>query len=575
MFYSLLKIRVMKKIPAVTATLTLILLLLFSCEKDTVSINKPPVANAGLDQVVILPKDSVLLNSSHSKDPDGVISLYLWRKITGPTSYTIRSAGSASTIVAALVEGIYQFELKVTDDRGATDLDTVLINVRTGNGNNELPIANAGSDQVLILPVNSCVLNGTDSHDPDGNIVSYQWINAGGPGTFTIVNANTSVAQLTNLGIGNYFFELKVTDNAGATGTDMMQVIVYPTGTVICNIVNRTQINTAVTQIGTLSVPRIPAVGSAGNKVVFAGGFSYNNSTNFSVTSAVDIYDITSQSWSTAQLSQARGAIAAVSLGNKIFFAGGSYLSSTVDLAYDNIDIYDASTNTWTVAHLSTPRAEIATAVVGSKIFFAGGTPNWWQGSSRVDIYDNATNQWSIAELSEEKMYVGAVTVGQKVYFAGGEFLGGGYSVIDIYDNATNSWSRSSLRELIGAISGVAVGSNIYWAGSSWATNPGVGKVEIWNTTNNTVSIECLSYARNFPTAIVRNNQVAFFGWGAWSGLTNRFDIYNTQTKEWSIGLINQAIEQPAIISVNNTVYMGGGNSSPINSTNKVYSLSW
>jgi Kelch motif len=561
----------MKKIVAVLATFTLSLVLFFSCEKESiVSVNKFPVANAGSDQVIVLPKDSVLLNGSHSEDPDGVISTYQWTKITGPSSGIIRNAGSVNTVVAALVQGIYQFELSIKDDRGAMDKDTVQITVQTGNGLNQLPVARAGMDQVLILPVNSCSLNGTDSHDPDGTIIAYKWTMLSGPATYVLSKDNEAIANLSALGIGNYIFELRVTDNAGATATDVVQVVVNPASTVNCNTGNRAQIQAGLTQVGALSIARTPAVGAAGNKIAFAGGVSNNNIP----TAAVDIFDIASNSWSTAQLSQARAGIATASLGNKIFFAGGSDVSSSVDIVYDNVDIYDATNNTWTVAHLSIARSDISTAVVGSKIFFAGGGFSWWQASSRVDIYDNATNQWSTAELSKKRMYAGAAAVGNKIYFAGGESIVEGYSIIDIYDNATNSWSVSSLRELFGPIAGVAVGGTIFWAGAIWMP-PAVSRVEIWNTSNNTVNVECLSFARSFPTAVVRNEQVAFFGWMDGLGVSHRFDVYNTQTKEWVIALVGQAISGPAIISVNNIVYMAGGTTNQNQASNGVYRVNW
>jgi hypothetical protein len=66
----------------------------FSCKKETSCEgcrdgNKPPIAVAGPDQVITLPTDSVLLDGSSSSDPDGIISRYLWTKISGPASFNI------------------------------------------------------------------------------------------------------------------------------------------------------------------------------------------------------------------------------------------------------------------------------------------------------------------------------------------------------------------------------------------------------------------------------------------------------------------------------------------------------
>ncbi len=54
--------------------------------------NKPPTANAGPDQVITLPTDSISLDGSASSDPDGTISERLWTKISGLASFNIKSS---------------------------------------------------------------------------------------------------------------------------------------------------------------------------------------------------------------------------------------------------------------------------------------------------------------------------------------------------------------------------------------------------------------------------------------------------------------------------------------------------
>jgi len=55
---------------------------------------------------------------------------YRWTKIAGPTKYRIVSPDSAVTAVTDLEEGIYQFELKVTNSRGLSGRDTMVLTVR-------------------------------------------------------------------------------------------------------------------------------------------------------------------------------------------------------------------------------------------------------------------------------------------------------------------------------------------------------------------------------------------------------------------------------------------------------------
>ncbi len=85
---------------------------------------------------------------------------------------------------------------------------------------NQPPIANAGQDKSITLPVNTVTLAGTGT-DTDGTVVAYQWKNSSGS-----VIANTANVTLTNLVAGTYSYTLTVTDNQGATGTDAVIVTV-------------------------------------------------------------------------------------------------------------------------------------------------------------------------------------------------------------------------------------------------------------------------------------------------------------------------------------------------------------
>ena len=69
--------------------------------------NMPPIALAGLDQVIVLPKDSVYLDGSGSNDPDGTMDSWLWTKLSGPRSFEIANAADSQTIIRNLTEGYY------------------------------------------------------------------------------------------------------------------------------------------------------------------------------------------------------------------------------------------------------------------------------------------------------------------------------------------------------------------------------------------------------------------------------------------------------------------------------------
>jgi hypothetical protein len=101
---------------------------LASCTKDDFKVNEVPVADAGPSKAITLPDDSETLSGSGT-DNDGQVVAYLWSQVSGPSSALIVNPGSASTDIEDLAQGIYVFQLMVTDEKGATGVDTATITV--------------------------------------------------------------------------------------------------------------------------------------------------------------------------------------------------------------------------------------------------------------------------------------------------------------------------------------------------------------------------------------------------------------------------------------------------------------
>ena len=186
--------------------------------------NQAPVANAGTNIRITLPVNSANLNGSGSFDPDGTITSYQWTQLSGPTTVTIANSTRAVASVSNLVEGGYGFRLTIRDNDGATA--TANVSVTVSSAVNQLPVADAGSNITVTLPVNTASLNGSGSSDPDGAIASYQWSQVSGPNTATVTNDDQAIATLSNLTQGTYSFRLTVNDNKGATAAETINVIV-------------------------------------------------------------------------------------------------------------------------------------------------------------------------------------------------------------------------------------------------------------------------------------------------------------------------------------------------------------
>jgi subtilisin len=180
------------------------------------STNNPPVANAGPDQTL---NDAdgdgaeiVTLDGSNSFDPDGVIISYAWSDNGNPL-------GTGQILTDNFTIGTHTVILTVTDDDGQTDTDKVVVTINA----NDPPVADAGSDQTLSDAdgdgAESVILNGSDSFDPDGTIVSYAWTEDGSPlGTGSIITYN--------FGIGVHTVTLTVEDDGGQTDNDVVVITI-------------------------------------------------------------------------------------------------------------------------------------------------------------------------------------------------------------------------------------------------------------------------------------------------------------------------------------------------------------
>ena len=382
-----------------------------------------------------------------------------------------------------------------------------------------------------------------------------------GPSSFNIANANAVTTQVSNLTVGVYQFELKVTDAGGLFSKDTVQVTVDSSNSQVlaCDNSVRPTINARLIPVGTLSqAGSFMAVASAGNKILFAGGGSTGT--------RVDIFDFAANTWSTAELSSKRHGIAAVGARNKIFFAGGidEYGWSSTD-----VDIYDVATDTWSLSNMSTEGDKLTTATTGNKIFFAGGNFGIY-ATSTVNIYDLTSNTWSTASLSAPRNFPAAVSANNKVYFAGGDPWTGQISnVIDIYNNTTGVWSTSYLQVPRVWCAAIAVNDILYFAGGFSTNSQPTCSVETLNTNTGARTLMNLSIPNALLYPAVKDNKILFL-----RGLadSDKFDVYDIISNTWSIGVLPYKIGGASIISVNNTTYVAGGSINGVLS-NKVWKL--
>ena len=127
----------------------------FAMDTIQIAVNDPgqtgqsPVANAGADQTITWPGNTVNLDGSSSTDPDNNITSYTWSKISGPASSSFTNANAVQTQVTNLAQGDYKFELKVTDATGLTGKDTVQVTVDPETNNSIVDIYVSGMENNL------------------------------------------------------------------------------------------------------------------------------------------------------------------------------------------------------------------------------------------------------------------------------------------------------------------------------------------------------------------------------------------------------------------------------------------
>ena len=584
----------------------------FSCE-DCREENKPPIAKAGRDTIMILPADSLLLDGSASKDPDGRIVNYKWTRVSGAASVKINNDASAKTVVRNLLLGTYMFELSVTDNDGVSAADTIRITVDSVVIPDHPPVANVGKDEIIILPVDSILLDGEISYDPDGQIVSYQWHKISGPSSFKILNPTVVKTTAVNLVKGIYEFALTVTDNSGLSAKDTTQITVEVQSAVnlppVANAGPDILINYDL-KTCTSTPSLIPLTGSASidpdgiivdylwrmlpgpPKATITNTSTMNTSVSnlamdtyyfvLQITDDKQAYDedtvvirvvsmmnrpvVPARLVQVGTLSQARENISVAAAGNKILFAGG-FLASSVIPEKSRVDIYDFSNNTWSTAELSEARYDMGVAVHQNKIFFAGGTyssssllalPTW-----RIDIYNASTNSWTVDSLSVARPPIGA-SVGDKVIFAGGALwdFNSVSATADVYHTTGHIWSPAKLSFGRKIYAATTIGTKAFFAGGEYPNDGLTSNIDTYDASSETWTKSSFSppFDRGWAPcgiAVGSKNYWAggtYYSPATYTSYTNHVEIRDENSQASTFACLFQPNSQFQVVAKNNKI---------------------
>jgi len=190
--------------------------------------NNPPVAN---DDAYTTGKDTTLtVNAANGvvandSDVDGdTITAVL---DSGPSdgSVTLNSDGSFTYTPNTNFDGLDSFTYHAND--GTTNSNTATVSI-TVNGENSLPIANAGADQT-VFSFMLVTLDGSGT-DPDGDPITFSWTQTSGPAvTLSDPNSAKPTFRAPNVGTTtNLSFDLIVNDGTMDSVPDSVIITVNP-----------------------------------------------------------------------------------------------------------------------------------------------------------------------------------------------------------------------------------------------------------------------------------------------------------------------------------------------------------
>ncbi|WP_150452599.1 PKD domain-containing protein, partial [Arenibacter lacus] len=160
-------------------------------------VGEDPVVNAGADQTIVLPVNSVTLNGTGS-DPEGGPVTFLWSQASGPNTATLTGQNTADLTVNDLMVGEYVFRLTVTNSSNNSVFDEVTVTVE---------------EELMALRING--------GGPAYNFNSFEWsedqsFSGGSTLTNNMKIANTSNDQLYQTeryaSSGTLIYNIPVTD---------------------------------------------------------------------------------------------------------------------------------------------------------------------------------------------------------------------------------------------------------------------------------------------------------------------------------------------------------------------------
>jgi hypothetical protein len=155
------------------------------------------------------------------------------------------------------------------------------------------------------------------------------------------------------------------------------------------------------------------------------------------------VFNVTSNTWTTATLSEARSDLAATSVDNRYaLFGGGKNGTGPSDVG----DIFVLLSGMWNTTRLS-----------------GGGLTAGNQPSKVVDIFNSTSQTWITSTLSEARYYLATSSIGEIVAFGGGWNGSTYYSVVDMLNVTSNTWFTVTLSQPRHGLASTSSTNEFFW----------------------------------------------------------------------------------------------------------------
>ena len=191
---------------------------------DPAGTNSSPNASFTMSPNPVGLNTTVTFNGAASSDSDGKIAKWEW-DLDGNGTYETSSTTSATATRKYTADATVSVRLRVTDNKGATDVSTQTLNVIA----NQFPTASFTATPNPVIQGLPISFNASGSSDPEGKIAKYEW-DRDGNGTFETNTGTTATTSTTYANPGTVQVSVRVTDAGGKQATKTLPVTVSVAG---------------------------------------------------------------------------------------------------------------------------------------------------------------------------------------------------------------------------------------------------------------------------------------------------------------------------------------------------------